>query len=298
MTIILLIAAIIAFATGHWGYGLILTLAMFVVATKTAKQPPSKPTPRPAESPRVASGAWRVADPPGVDTDEAYGMTDTQLDVAFMTCAATVKGRPGGGLDSSGFANERIMAGQQGEISVAKALAHYGVLDDPGVHVWFSMRNPGDESGDTDIDIAIAKGDRLWLVDAKKYGLEREHQWLCPSPDTSGPHWVLPVGEPGKTGPYDNIPLGRKTYTATSNMHWVYDTITRSLPGVHVTAVVALTRTIHGTYGTFMETMWPGDIPARNLDRWITGNLLPALRAETRPASMRIVSYVDPLVKH
>ena len=227
-------------------------------------------------------------DQPSNQTDDSYGISDKQLFYLLHHCAATVRGIPGGGLNDSDFGMARVKSGQRGEMSVAKALLHYGILDNPNNRVWFSAHNPGDETGNTDIDIILAFGNQVWLIDAKHY-----------APDSQGET----LGAPNLDSAYDKAPWelrmsGGKTYRASRNMSWAADSLRLELPvSASLHSVVLLTRTAKGVPGTQRGTRWPGDVHARNIDNWMCeiGDNNPFYG---RPVGERIIPVLDRLVKN
>lgn len=162
----------------------------------------------------------------------------------------------------------------RGEESLACALRHYGILDDPDVDVFLSCRNPGDESGRTDVDCIVLKGRVMWLLDAKHYRPSSPGLTIHPSPD--GAEAGRAIDLPVRNG------WGRtvRTYHASGNMSWATDSLRRILPHLTVRPGVLLCRTGGGVYGVARRVMFPGHIPVRQADRW-----LPRLRREL--AAMR-----------
>lgn len=269
------------------------------------KRPAAVRTPSTQQSRTQPVGPVRyhVKDNPSSETDESYGITDDEMKTKLKSCKAMVRGVPGYGLGASGFEQKRIDDGQKGERSLAKALIHYGLMDDPNIHVWFSVRNPGDESGKTDIDCIIAKGDTMWLLDAKHYMPEREGAWLdAPYNVGSIDHtWYLPTSESPLTDPAtaNSSSHLKKLYDASSNMDWARDKVREKLAGlVKTDAVVLLTRTSKGVHGTLDATVWPGNIPACNVDNWILNVLIPSMsKADAREPRVFAIHFIDGLVK-
>ena len=186
---------------------------------------------------------------PAGPADPFYGYDDANA--ALDGCRARIHGTPGFGLAGSGLDQGRAAAGIMGERSLACALRHYGLLDDPDVDAFFSLRNPGDESGRADIDCVLAKGNLILLLDAKRYTPFTSDLMLMPSADdplsASGPVdlRVLSYGllEGRDTiGALSDLASACK-YSASGNMRWALESTRKLLPGRTVGAWVLLTRT-------------------------------------------------------
>lgn len=79
-----------------------------------------------------------------------------------------VFGKPGCGLNASGFGKDRVEAGQKGEMNLAKLFYKTGLLDLPNVYTFWSLYLPG-TGLDVDVDCAVLVGNTILLVDAKMY---------------------------------------------------------------------------------------------------------------------------------
>ena len=85
-----------------------------------------------------------------------------------------VFGKPGCGLNASGFGKDRVEAGQKGEMNLAKLFYKTGLLDLPNVYTFWSLYLPG-TGLDVDVDCAVLVGNTILLVDAKMYKSNAEY---------------------------------------------------------------------------------------------------------------------------
>ena len=234
----------------------------------SASTPTSRPTPRIDWNHQ----SYRIDSMPAGPADPFYGYADANA--ALNGCRARIHGTPGFGLDGSGLDQDRATAGIMGERSLACALRHYGLLDDPDLDVFFSLRNPGDGSGRADIDCVLAKGNLILLLDAKRYTPSTSDLMLMPSINdpmsASGPvdlrvlsHGLL-EGRDTIGALSDLAPV--REYSASGNMRWALESTRRLLPCRTVGAWVLLTRTSHGTFGVSDHTLFPGGISVANAD--------------------------------
>lgn len=157
---------------------------LFTVRRMSASTPASRPAPRIDWNHQ----SYRIDSTPTGPADPFYGYDDANS--ALDGCRARIHGTPGFGLAGSGLEQGRAAAGIMGERSLACALRHYGLLDDPDLDVFFSLRNPGDRSGHADIDCVLAKGNLILLLDAKRY---------TPFPGRTIGAWVLLTRTPHGT---------------------------------------------------------------------------------------------------
>lgn len=277
MTFLLACAVLILLLTGHWGWALAVLLLLLLLSPSKSEPPsPSSPASRPASyAPEVRRETTlvplvRPAGPSDVD----YGVDA----FAFHDWLASpdVMGTPAGGLEAdgeaSGMAGYNVAAGVKGELSVAHMLAS---MDLKGARVYLSCRNPGDASGAADIDLVVATGRTVWLLDAKHYAPARDGMWLVPT-----------AADPASWKPYDlrgygpdanveGVPLASldgitpdRLYHASGNMAWAANEIRKALPGISVRPVVLLSRTARGTYGVMRDTVFPGGVPVTTADAW------------------------------
>ncbi|MBT1166288.1 nuclease-related domain-containing protein [Bifidobacterium simiarum] len=211
---------------------------------------------------------------PSDQTDDLYGMSEAEIVRRLRSCTAQVKGLHGGGLHDTGFGAMRENAGRRGEYSLAAALIRHGLLDDPNTCVWFSLRNPGDDTGNTDIDCVIARGTNVWLLDAKHYYPAAKDLYLESAGDRA-------------------VKGGDRTYVTSRNMAWVTNAVRERLGFARIHPLVLLCRTRGGVYGIRSDVRWPGDIPVRQTDQWLSGM---AQGSDCMPSSATIRLF-DSLVK-
>lgn len=206
---------------------------LLTVRHMSASTPASQPTPHIDWSRQP----YRVDSMPTGPADPFYGYDDANA--ALDGCRARIHGTPGFGLAGSGLEQGRAVAGIMGERSLACALRYYGLLDDPDLDVFFSLRNPGDGSGRADIDCVLAKGNLILLLDAKRYTPSTSDLMLMPSVDdpmfASGPvglrvlsHGLL-EGRDTIGALSDLTPVCE--YSASGNMRWAVESTRRLLPG-------------------------------------------------------------------
>lgn len=270
---------------------------LLTVRHMSASTPASQPTPHIDWSRQP----YRVDSMPTGPADPFYGYDD--VNAALDGCRARIHGTPGFGLAGSGLEQGRAAAGITGERSLACALRYYGLLDDPDLDVFFSLRNPGDGSGRTDIDCVLAKGNLILLLDAKRYTPSTSDLMLMPSVDdpmsASGPvdlrvlsHGLL-EGRNTIGALSDLTPVCE--YSASGNMRWAVDSTRRLLPGCTIGAWVLLTRTPHGTFGVSDRTLFPGGISVVNAD--VRLPLLRDMLSRESGRNATVCRTLDALVK-
>lgn len=270
---------------------------LLTVRHMSASTPASQPTPHIDWSRQP----YRVDSMPTGPADPFYGYDDANA--ALDGCRARIHGTPGFGLAGSGLEQGRTVAGIMGERSLACALRYYGLLDDPDLDVFFSLRNPGDGSGRADIDCVLAKGNLILLLDAKRYTPSTSDLMLMPSVDdpmfASGPvglrvlsHGLL-EGRDTIGALSDLTPVCE--YSASGNMRWAVESTRRLLPGCTVGAWVLLTRTPHGTFGVSDRTLFPGGISVVNAD--VRLPLLRDMLSRESGRNATVCRTLDALVK-
>lgn len=287
MTFLLACAALILLLTGHWGWALAVLLLLLLLSPsgktssgtgntpslKLASYAPEERHEHPAARVRRETTLTPLVRPAG-PSDVDYGVDA----FAFHDWLASpdVTGTPAGGLEAggeaSGMTGYNVAAGVKGELSVAHMLAS---KDLKGARVYLSCRNPGDASGAADIDVIVATGRTVWLLDAKHYAPTHDGMWLVPT--TADPGSWKPYGlrAYGPDANVEGVPLASldgiapdRSYHASGNMAWAADEIRKALPGVNVRPVVLLSRTAHGTYGVMRGTVFPGGVPVTTADEW------------------------------
>ena len=148
---------------GRIGAGMKTLLAIFVILcliglVSGGREDRAKPRP--------------VAPTPPMIYIVAHEYPVPQVDISFLK---NFHGTPGHGLESSGFEQWRIKAGQAGERALARVLAVARWAHD--VDVFFSLAVPG--FPDIDVDCAVLSGQDLWLLDAKRYRVEDNAAYTC-----------------------------------------------------------------------------------------------------------------------
>lgn len=156
-----------------------LTVGVVCLLLTVRHMSASTPAGRPAPRIDWSHQPYRIDSMPTGPADPFYGYDDANA--ALDGCRARIHGTPGFGLAGSGLEQGRAAAGIMGERSLACALRYYGLLDDPDLDVFFSLRNPGDKSGRTDIDCVLAKGNLILLLDTKRYTPSTSDLMLMPS---------------------------------------------------------------------------------------------------------------------
>lgn len=270
---------------------------LLTVRHMSASTPASQPTPHIDWSRQP----YRVDSMPTGPADPFYGYDD--VNAALDGCRARIHGTPGFGLAGSGLEQGRAVAGIMGERSLACALRYYGLLDDPDLDVFFSLRNPGDGSGRADIDCVLAKGNLILLLDAKRYTPSTSDLMLMPSVDDP----MFASGLVGLRVLSHGLLEGRDTigalsdlapvceYSASGNMRWAVESTRRLLPGCTVGAWVLLTRTPHGTFGVSDRTLFPGGISVVNAD--VRLPLLRDMLSRESGRNATVCRTLDALVK-
>lgn len=257
--VICCIAAVALWYAGHPVWAIIAAIVAVIIRAagqlhEEESQSRSHHTPPPRA--RVPEIVEREVDVPQPYQDPMYGIDDIRSALARYS---NVHGLPGAGLNhdeaKQTMGEVRIKAGIRGEESLAAALIYYGVLDDPHTHVFFSVANPADATGNTDIDCVIVNGDTVYLLDAKYWaGKGTLHQ--------TSPHQYCANG---------------KTWSVTRSMPWALDAVrTLNLGGAQVLAAVLVTRTAQGTLGTTNTCTVDNNIAIRSADGWIPQTVKPA----------------------
>lgn len=297
-----LLYALVCWHTGNTSsFWAALTVAVVCLLLTVRRMSASTPAGRPTSRIDWSRQPYRIDSMPTGPADPFYGYDD--VNVALDGCQARIHGTPGFGLAGFGLEQGRAAAGIMGERSLACALRHYGLLDDPDLDVFFSLRNPGDGSGRADIDCVLAKGNLILLLDAKRYTPSTSDLMLMPSVDNpmsaSGPvnlrvlsHGLL-EGRDTIGSLSDLTPV--REYSASGNMHWAVESTRRLLPGRTVGAWVLLTRTPHGTFGVSDRTLFPGGISVANAD--VRLPLLRDMLSRESGRNVTVCRTLDALVK-
>lgn len=146
-----------------------------------------------------------------------------------------INGTPGVGLDSSGFDNSRIKAGQVGEKELAQMMCWLGIAS-KDVQTYWSLRLP-DSDFDTDVDAIVSYNNNIILVDAKQY--------------VAGKNLRYTYNRDGVIDVKDVFTGERvKQYSFSRNMGIALEKYSRFFPSAHVEGVVLLCPTRNGIAAT------------------------------------------------
>lgn len=140
-------------------------------------------------------------------------------------------------------------AGRVGEEQFATLLAKHGITRD--YDVWYSLRIPSDPKNpngtkyNSDVDVAVASGDRLILIDVKRWA-GGYHYWTLFGLPFKG---VTPMKKGNKWG------LGKNMAGAVSRYR-------ANLPGIRVEAIVVFmpTNARGKAPSSVFALKWPGNI--------------------------------------
>lgn len=195
----------------------------------------------------IDTTAQKVLVEPKEYRDPMYGIGDVR---SMLATYPNAHGVPGAGLNhdeaKASMGQQNVQAGIRGEESLAAALIHYGVLDNPNVHVFFSVSNPGDETGNTDIDCVIVDGRNIYLLDAKNW---------------SGTGVLHKVGD-------HTLGAEGKQWSLSRSMPWALSAVGKRNLG-QVSAHILLTRTAQGTLGIAEGCDIDSAIHVTTVDEWL-----------------------------
>lgn len=147
------------------------------------------------------------------------------------------------------FGRENAATGQHGEKYFRDALNRAGLDDE--YDIWYSLKIPNDPNSrnatkyESDVDVALTSGNKLILVDVKKWSAKSSY-------------WSL-FGLPFKG--FAPLIDKKKGWRLSSNMAAAVDRYKKNLPGMSVEAAVIFVPTKPGGAApmvTFLK--WPGDI--------------------------------------
>ncbi|MFC0676130.1 nuclease-related domain-containing protein, partial [Brachybacterium hainanense] len=185
---------------------------------------------------------------------EPAALADVELgDAPFL------HGVPGAGLAGSGFGQEQIDKGQQGEMNFARALARAGSLS--RFATFWSVQMPDETVGastrfSSDIDCVLVTGRTVYLLDMKNY-TQGDVTWFV-----EDGHLRM-VDNP--TGGY----IGRPR-EMSRNMELAASRVRQKLVDLgirrRVEPLVVFMPTEAGLGTIDPGIRWPGDVPARGLD--------------------------------
>lgn len=163
-------------------------------------------------------------------------------------------GSAGSGLNSESARREfgsYARVGADGERHFQRAMERAGI---PRKYdVWYSVSIPRDPHNSRatryrgDVDIAVASGNRLILIDVKRWSADGVYWSLLGIPTLSF-NKLEPLTKNGRMG-------------LSANMNLAVDRYSANLPGVSVSAVVVFVPTgKRGRYPTLLGLRWPGGI--------------------------------------
>lgn len=146
-----------------------------------------------------------------------------------------INGTPGVGLNSSGFSNGRVKAGQAGEKELAQMMCYLGIASYE-VKTYWSLRLPNSDL-DTDVDAIVSYNNNIILLDAKQYiaGENLKYERVCDG--------VVNVRD-------TNTNRIVKTYTFSRNMEMALEKYSQMFPTAHVEGAVLLCPTRNGIAAT------------------------------------------------
>lgn len=258
----------------------------------------------------------------------AYDIKSLEEKGMYDMPKGTTHGVPGYGIGNVDKFGKRAEAGAAGERVLGGMLVESGILNIPGVHSFWSLHTP-DDHVDIDIDCAIMYGNRLWLLDAKRYTPSSGDSYLVRDirgseysyDDRRGYEYhpslrmitlhdddvesIHRNGGSWNKGSYDAaiayadaIMEKGKGYEQTKSGYISVEAITKVLyGGVEIHSYVVLTPTVKGTPGVGVDTNYSGDI---HLDqaKYVLCAIRKAIEQMPRqPLNTSNVDILDRLVK-
>ena len=177
------------------------------------------------------------------------------------------------------FGADNAAAGLSGEKWLLKKLS----AQFPHAHIWFSVRTParaGQKRYNSDIDLVIANGSTVILIDAKRW--EAGHvYWSLLGVPMQGWHRMRRKGKPMSLG---------------HNMEMAQSRVSQDLPGARVKSMVVYTPTKKGLPTSVRWLRWPGGIKS-----YLSGDGLHAvsraLGRGDKPVPHDIERYFDSLLQ-
>lgn len=146
-----------------------------------------------------------------------------------------INGKPGVGLNSSGFDDSRIKAGQAGEKELAQMMCYLGIAS-KDVQTYWSLRLPYSDF-DTDVDAIVSYNNNIILIDAKQY--------------VAGKNLKYTYDHDGVINVKDVFTGERvKQYSFSRNMGMALEKYTQLFPNAHIEGVVLLCPTRNGIAAT------------------------------------------------
>ena len=201
-----------------------------------------------------------------------------------------IHGKPGVGLNTSGFSQANISAGQRGERNLAKLMHKWG-LTHGGVETYWSMALPN-STYDTDVDAIMVYGNTVYLIDAKNYSVGEDGETYVLDPRDAGQSTIVRVDRNG------NIVAGSE-HKLSQSMVMAVDKYTPYLkavdPNVKVVAAVVLCPDKNGTPAVAPNLVTlQGKMPVMSCATFLQG-----LKQESngQTANPAICAKLQPLLK-
>lgn len=235
---------------GHPNLALIVGLIAFGAFIRSDQREQANTQPKTV----IDTTPAKVLVEPNEYQDPMYGIGDIR---SMLATYPNAHGVPGAGLNhdeaKASMGQQNVSAGIRGEESLAAALIHYGVLDNPNTHVFFSVANPGDATGNTDIDCVIVDGRNVYLLDAK--------------------YWAG-TGVLHKVGDH-TLGAEGKQWSLSRSMPWALSAVSKRNLG-QVSAHILLTRTSQGTLGIAEGCDIDSAIHVTTVDEWFATHTFDA----------------------
>lgn len=201
-----------------------------------------------------------------------------------------IHGKPGVGLNASGFSQANIEAGQRGERNLAKLMHKWG-LTNGGVETFWSMALPN-SNYDTDVDAIMVYGDTVYLIDAKNYAIGNDNETYILDPRDLSQSTLVRIDQAGNYVPNSEHKLSKSMVMAVDK----YTPYLKAVdPNVKIVAAVVLCPDKNGTpaVGPNLVAM-QGKMPVMSCT-----DFLQALRKESagKTANPVLCSMLMPLLK-
>jgi hypothetical protein len=210
----------------------------------------------------TAAQQQAVASFPGAQPIPANKTRMRLLKDVDITGARNVHGIPGSGLDTSGFDQKNIDAGQAGEKRLSQLIGSSDLL--ASYASFWSLK--ASDTLDTDVDCVLYANGVMWLLDAKNYAAKYNGQYV------TGESVLTNDGSRGDaiaTVDYHGTMI--KSYNTSNNMRMAAEWYRKLFPGIDVRPLVLLCPTYDGsTYGIKAGTAWPGWVPVTQADPFIS----------------------------
>lgn len=201
-----------------------------------------------------------------------------------------IHGKPGVGLNASGFSQANIGAGQRGERNLAKLMHKWG-LTHGGVETFWSMALPN-SNYDTDVDAIMVYGDTVYLIDAKNYAVGNDNETYILDPRDLSQSTLVRIDQAGNYIPNSEHKLSQSMVMAVDK----YTPYLKAVnPNVKIVAAVVFCPDKNGTptVGPNLVAM-QGKIPVMSCT-----DFLQALKKESsgKTANPVLCAKLMPLLK-